>query len=58
MTVGSAESRLPMTSADWSSEAWRAPAIRAAAIVAAGSAAMIVGAYIFQYLLKIPPCPL
>jgi disulfide bond formation protein DsbB len=58
MTVGSAESRLPMTLADWSSKAWRTPAIHAAAIVAAGSAAMIVGAYIFQYLLNIPPCPL
>ena len=58
MTVGSAESRLPVSSADWSSEASRAPALRAAIIVAAGSAAMLIGAYIFQYVLKIPPCPL
>jgi disulfide bond formation protein DsbB len=58
MTVGPAESRLPVSSADWSSEASRAPALRAATIVAAGSAAMLIGAYIFQYVLKIPPCPL
>lgn len=58
MTVGSAESKLSLASAGWSSEAGRAPALRAAIIVAAGSAATLIGAYIFQYGLKIPPCPL
>jgi disulfide bond formation protein DsbB len=27
-------------------------------IVAAGSAATLIGAYVFQYIVKIPPCPL
>ena len=58
MTVGSAESRLSARPADRSSDVPLAPAVRAAAIVAAGSAAMLIGAYIFQYVLKIPPCPL
>ncbi|MFZ1886201.1 MAG: disulfide bond formation protein B [Rhodoplanes sp.] len=58
MTVGSAESKLSIASADWSSESNRAPALRASIIVAAGSAATLIGAYIFQYVLKIPPCPL
>lgn len=58
MTVGSADSKLSIASAGWSSGAGRAPALRAAIIVAAGSAATLIGAYIFQYVLKIPPCPL
>jgi disulfide bond formation protein DsbB len=58
MTVGSAETRLPAAAADRSSASPRAPAVRAAVIVAAGSAAMLIGAYVFQYVLKIPPCPL
>ncbi|MGZ8403002.1 MAG: disulfide bond formation protein B [Rhodoplanes sp.] len=58
MTVGSAGSRRPASSADRSSEFLRAHAVRAAAIAAAGSAAMIIGAYFFQHVLKIPPCPL
>jgi disulfide bond formation protein DsbB len=58
MTVDSAGSRLPASSADRPSELRRAPAAVAAAVVAAGSAAMIVGAYVFQHVLNIPPCPL
>ena len=33
-------------------------AVAAAALVAAGGAATILGAYFFQYVLKLPPCPL
>ena len=33
-------------------------AAAAAALVAAGGAATILGAYFFQYVLKLPPCPL
>jgi disulfide bond formation protein DsbB len=36
---------------------WR-PAVVAAALVAAGGAATILGAYFFQYVLGLPPCPL
>ena len=32
--------------------------VAAAALVAAGGAATILGAYFFQYVLKLPPCPL
>jgi disulfide bond formation protein DsbB len=34
------------------------PPVVAAALVAAGGAATILGAYFFQYVLKLPPCPL
>ena len=34
------------------------PAVAAAALVAAGGAATILGAYFFQYVLGLPPCPL
>lgn len=36
----------------------RSPAVAAALIVAAASAGTLVGAYIFQYVIGIPPCPL
>lgn len=56
MAVGSAESRY--SRGGRSSAGSLAPAVRAAATVAIGSAATLVGAYIFQYGLHIPPCPL
>jgi disulfide bond formation protein DsbB len=34
------------------------PAITAAVLVAAGGAATILGAYFFQYVMGLPPCPL
>jgi disulfide bond formation protein DsbB len=34
------------------------PAVAAALLVAAGGAATILGAYFFQYVLGLPPCPL
>src|SRR5271165_5032705 len=34
------------------------PPVAAAALVAAGGAATILGAYFFQYVLELPPCPL
>jgi disulfide bond formation protein DsbB len=34
------------------------PSVAAAALVAAGGAATILGAYFFQYVLGLPPCPL
>jgi disulfide bond formation protein DsbB len=34
------------------------PPVAAAALVAAAAAATILGAYFFQYVLKLPPCPL
>jgi disulfide bond formation protein DsbB len=34
------------------------PPVVAAVLVAAGGAATILGAYFFQYVLKLPPCPL
>jgi disulfide bond formation protein DsbB len=34
------------------------PSVAAAALVAAGSAATILGAYFFQYVLGLAPCPL
>jgi disulfide bond formation protein DsbB len=34
------------------------PAITAAVLVAAGGAATILGAYYFQYVMGLPPCPL
>jgi disulfide bond formation protein DsbB len=34
------------------------PAVAAATLVAAGGAATILGAYFFQYVLGLPPCPL
>jgi disulfide bond formation protein DsbB len=34
------------------------PAVAAAALVAAGGTATILGAYFFQYVLGLPPCPL
>ncbi len=58
MTVGSAESRLSARPAGRPSAAPLAPAVTAAAVVAAGSAAMLLGAYFFQYVLHVQPCPL
>jgi disulfide bond formation protein DsbB len=34
------------------------PAVAAAVLVAAGGAATILGAYYFQYVMGLPPCPL
>jgi disulfide bond formation protein DsbB len=34
------------------------PAVAAAVLVAAGGAATILGAYFFQYVMGLPPCPL
>jgi disulfide bond formation protein DsbB len=34
------------------------PAVMAAIVVAAGGAATILGAYFFQYVMGLPPCPL
>jgi disulfide bond formation protein DsbB len=34
------------------------PSVAAATLVAAGGAATILGAYFFQYVLGLPPCPL
>jgi disulfide bond formation protein DsbB len=34
------------------------PAVTAAVLVAAGGAATILGAYYFQYVMGLPPCPL
>jgi disulfide bond formation protein DsbB len=52
----------PMTEmamkANWSEQLRREPAVAAAFAVFAGSAATILGAWYFQYVLKLPPCPL
>ncbi len=58
MTAGSAESRLSAPSADRPSAGSLSPPVMAAAVVAAGSAAMLLGAYFFQYVLHVQPCPL
>lgn len=58
MAAGSAESRLSAPLADRPSAAPLTPAVTAAAIVAASSAGMLLGAYFFQYVLQIQPCPL
>jgi disulfide bond formation protein DsbB len=42
----------------WSEQMRRAPAVTAALMVFAGSAATLLGAWYFQYVLKYPPCPL
>jgi disulfide bond formation protein DsbB len=44
--------------AGWSAQLRREPAVAAALAVFAGSAATILGAWYFQYVLKLPPCPL
>jgi disulfide bond formation protein DsbB len=44
--------------ANWSEQLRREPAIAAALAVFAGSTATILGAWYFQYVLKLPPCPL
>jgi disulfide bond formation protein DsbB len=44
--------------ANWSEQLRREPAVVAALVVFAGSAATILGAWYFQYVLKLPPCPL
>jgi len=44
--------------ANWSGRIRRRPAVVAALAVFAGSAAAILGAWYFQYVLKLPPCPL
>jgi disulfide bond formation protein DsbB len=44
--------------ANWSERIRRRPAVVAALVVFAGSAAAILGAWYFQYVLQLPPCPL
>jgi disulfide bond formation protein DsbB len=44
--------------ATWSEQLRREPAAAAALAVFAGSAATILGVWYFQYVLKLPPCPL
>jgi disulfide bond formation protein DsbB len=46
------------TNQTWSERLRRAPAVAAALAVFAGSAATILGAWYFQYVLMYPPCPL
>jgi disulfide bond formation protein DsbB len=43
---------------NWSEQLRREPAVVAALVVFAGSAATILGAWYFQYVLGLPPCPL
>jgi disulfide bond formation protein DsbB len=42
----------------WNERIRRQPAVAAALAIFAGSAATILGAWYFQYVLKLPPCPL
>lgn len=44
--------------ATWSGRVWREPAAVAALAIFLLSAATIVGTWYFQYVLKLPPCPL
>jgi disulfide bond formation protein DsbB len=44
--------------ASWNERIRREPAVAAALAIFAGSAATILGAWYFQYVLKLPPCPL
>jgi disulfide bond formation protein DsbB len=44
--------------ASWNEQLRREPAVVAALVVFAGSTATILGAWYFQYVLKLPPCPL
>jgi disulfide bond formation protein DsbB len=44
--------------ANWSEQLRREPAVVAALVVFAGSAATILGAWYFQYVLGLAPCPL
>jgi disulfide bond formation protein DsbB len=44
--------------ATWSEQLRRAPAVAAALAVFGGSAATLLGAWYFQFVLKFPPCPL
>jgi disulfide bond formation protein DsbB len=44
--------------AGWSEQLRREPAVVAALLVFVGSTATILGAWYFQYVLKLPPCPL
>ena len=44
--------------AGWNEQLRREPAVVAALVVFAGSTATILGAWYFQYVLKLPPCPL
>lgn len=44
--------------ASWNERIRREPAVAAAFAIFAGSAATILGAWYFQYVLKLPPCPL
>jgi disulfide bond formation protein DsbB len=43
---------------NWNERIRRQPAVAAALAIFAGSAATILGAWYFQYVLKLPPCPL
>ncbi|MEZ5785533.1 MAG: disulfide bond formation protein B [Xanthobacteraceae bacterium] len=59
MTASSVEGRPPpVAPTDRGSSGLRSPAVAAALIVAAASAGTLIGAYIFQYVVEIPPCPL
>src|SRR5579872_2657555 len=44
--------------ANWSERLRHQPLAVAALVVFAGSAATLLGAWYFQYVLKLPPCPL
>jgi disulfide bond formation protein DsbB len=44
--------------ANWNEQLRRRPAVVAALAVFAGSTATILGAWYFQYVLRLPPCPL
>src|SRR4029077_291728 len=44
--------------ASWNERIRREPAVAAALAVFVGSAATILGAWYFEYVLKLPPCPL
>jgi disulfide bond formation protein DsbB len=44
--------------ANWGERIRSEPAVIAALVVFAGSAATILGAWYFQYVIKLPPCPL
>src|SRR5580704_17218329 len=44
--------------ASWNERIRREPAVAAALAVFAGGTATILGAWYFQYVLKLPPCPL
>ena len=59
MTTSSVQGRTPPAAAiEHAPSGLRSPAVAAALIIAAVSAGAILGAYFFQYVVDIPPCPL